>query len=449
MEAHIEEAISLVEQGIYDIAQIEAEKAEALALQLRDVEMIYKSDRIINYAISILYGDGYIDTGRYDKALESYLFSLNMAQSIENLNTEHLERKIAETEMYIAFFALIEKAKEIAEKSEFNAAISIYEEAKSIASALSFTDGNNLAEAGIEEMHHQIILAKRAEAENLFMQGEAFYQNEQYEKALIYYNEALEIYIEIDDRQIISFVNTRIVYAEQKLMEEAVQTPPVTDDTQSGSEGQSSLEGQSDADADSEVLSNFHHNLSIDFDLETKIDNQNRRPANRIRMGSRDGMNEGWYNGCGWVAVYNALIILGDPKHPAEIVRFFEESGGTVMGGMFGTYPNAIEAYLKSLGYSVDQTIFPQLTKNIDDEIKNSRAAILAYAHTSAAHYVTIEYIEDIDKFIVYNDSFARTRSAALGFESYTSLGAAIDSVSALISGTRDILFSFSLIVVR
>jgi len=159
-------------------------------------------------------------------------------------------------------------------------------------------------------------------------------------------------------------------------------------------------------------------------------------------------MNEGWYNGCGWVAAYNALILLGNPKHPADIVRFFEESGGTVLGGVFGTYPNTIESYFRSLGYSVDHTLFPQLTMNIDDAIKASRVSILAYAHTNAAHYAAIEYNEDIDKFIVYNDSFARTRSANLGLENTTSTGAAIDSISALINNTRDILFSFSLIIV-
>jgi hypothetical protein len=85
---------------------------------------------------------------------------------------------------------------------------------------------------------------------------------------------------------------------------------------------------------------------------------------------------------------------------------------------------------------------------DIDEAIKASRVSILAYAHTSAAHYIAIEYNEDLDKFIVYNDSFARTRSAALGFENSTGAGAAIDSVSALISNTRSILFSFSLIAI-
>jgi len=160
-------------------------------------------------------------------------------------------------------------------------------------------------------------------------------------------------------------------------------------------------------------------------------------------------MNEGWYNGCGWIAAYNALVVLETPVHPAEIVRYFEESGGIVLGGVFGTYPNTIEEYMRSQGYRVSHTLFPQLSTSLDDAIKGSRVSILAYLHSSAAHYVAIEYREDIGRFVVYNDSFAQARSSRLGFQNETSAGAAIDSIDALISGTPEIRLSFSLITIN
>ena len=166
-------------------------------------------------------------------------------------------------------------------------------------------------------------------------------------------------------------------------------------------------------------------------------------------MGSRDGTNEGWYNGCGWIAAYNAMILLDNPKHPADIVKYFEERGGTVLDGVFGTYPNAIEGYIRNLGYSVNHALFPQLTMNIDNTIKNARVGILAYVHTSAAHYIAVEYRSDIDRFVVYNDNLARLRSADLGFQNETTAGAAIDSIAAFINNTPEILFSFSLITVN
>ena len=448
MHEHLEAAVIFTEHGAYIAAQTEAEEALLLANKLRDDETADISEKIIVLISMLLNANEYFDSGSYEAALEAYKNALSIAESLENLNTELIESSITDTEMYISFYTLISEAEALADVSEFETAISAYEEAKQIAVALSYTEGIGLTEAGIEEMHQLIIKAKRAEAENLFLQGEAHFYNKNYSEALICFYSALEIYMELDDKNLISFLQTRIDYTAHRLAEAERPDPVDPDDAPDDTLDDTPDDAQGNSDEEGEVLLNYDHNIGIYFDLQTLIDYQNRRPANLIRMGTREGMNEGWYNGCSWVAVYNSLILLNNPKHPADIVRYFEESGGTVLGGVFGTYPNAIVDYMRSLEYNVTHTLFPQITKNLDDEIKSSRVSILAYAHTSAAHYITIEYNEDIDKFIIYNDSFARARSDALGFGNITSAGAAVDSVTALISNTRDILFSFSLIII-
>jgi len=444
MNDHLDTAIFYIEQGLYSEAQAEANEALVLAQKLRDEETADKSERIIDIAGYVIRGNDLFDTGSYKSALNAYLHALYIAEDIENLDVELINAAIAETEQYIAFFILIEDAERFSELSEFEAAILVYEEAKQIALSLDFVDGIVLTESGIEKMQHLIIQAKREEAAGLFYQGEQYISNEQYADARFYFEGAMQIFLELNDTQNIIMTQARLDYIVRRIEEESLPNPP----SDPGDAPTDSGDTPDDTTDQGEALSNFEHNSSIDFDLQAMIDNQNQRPANQIRMGTTEGMNEGWYNGCGWVATYNALIALGSPKHPAEIVRYFEESGGTVFGGVFGTYPNAIEGYLRSLGFDVGHTLFPQLTMDIDDAIKSSRISILAYVHTSAAHYVAIEYNEELDKFIVYNDSFARTRSAALGLTNSTSAGAAIDSVSALISNTRNILFSFSLITV-
>jgi len=446
MESNLEAAVTHMEQGAYDTAQTEAKAALSLAQKLRDDDAADKSETIINLTAIILFGNEFYDAENYNAAIEEYMYALDIAKNIESLHTGLLEQKITTTEMYIEFFSLVESAEIYARKSEYDAAISIYEKAKTVASSLIFTEGITITESGIEEMHRLIIRAKRIEAAELLTRGDEFFDDNEYMQAIGSYYSALEIYLELDDHLYIILIMERLELSEQKLAEASIEEQPSQDDTPGDPQGESG--DDEDEEEEVEVMSNYQHNLGIDFDLNTLIDHQNRRPANQIKMGSTEGMNEGWYNGCGWVATYNALNILGDPKHPAEIVRYFEENRGTVFGGLFGTYPNAIEGYLKSLGYSVDHTIFPQITLNIDNEIKASRVSILAYAHTSAAHYVTIVYNEEIDKFIVYNDSFARARSAELDLTHTTNVGAAIDSVTALIKNTRSILFSFSLIVV-
>jgi tetratricopeptide (TPR) repeat protein len=445
MDSYLTDAITYIEQGLYDDALTESGQALNRAERLRDNEAIETIEAHITLLQTVIRGDRFFAESNYEEALDRYYRAARYASNLDDISTEPFEVKIAITEMHITFNTLITNAATLTELSDFDSAISLYEEAKTVATALSFDEGIQQAVSGIEEVYELITIAKRTEAMNLFVQGNELYNDNQYAEALEYFYAALEIFEELDDQQDIILTRARIDYSEQTLTEKEQQTPPQGNDTQDGTQDNTQDIGEGTGN---EPLSNYEHNLGIDFDLKTPIDNQSQRPANQIRMGETDGMNEGWYNGCGWIAVYNALILLDSPVHPAEIVRNFEESGGTVFDGIYGTYPNAIVKYLRSLGYDVNYNLFPQITMNLDEVIKASQVSILAYVHSSAAHYITIEYIEDIDKFVIYNDSTARTMSANLGFTDYTDLGATVDSIITFINDSPNILFSFSLIVI-
>jgi len=450
MENHLSDAIVYIDTGEYSNALIEAEAAMNLAVRLRDDDTIYKIDAYVLLTETIINGNGLFEEEKYKPALDvfylvfDYITEINTIYGDEMvLCTIFIMDKIAVTEMFISFYELIEQADNLAGISEYEAAIVKYNDAGTIAAALSFTDGIDIADSGIDYMQEQIIIAKRREAMEYYEEGDFLLNNKLFEEALLSFNKSLEIFTQIEDHDNILLAEAKIDYTEDMLRKSEAEPPPADSGTQEDP-------GTQDAPGTpGEVSINYEHNITLNFDLKTPIDDQNRSPANQVRMGSGDGTNEGWYNGCGWIAAYNALIILGTPQHPADIVEYFEESGGTVLDGMFGTYPNAIENYLRSRGYNVSQTLFPGLRTNIDEEIKSSKVSILAYAHTSAAHYITVEYREDIEKFIVYNDSSAKTRSASLGFQNETNIGAALDSITAFINNTSNILFSFSLITVE
>jgi len=455
MDSLLDNARMYIEQDECSLAQADAEAVLELAERLRDDEAVGEAGNIIRFTGTVLRSNELFDDGNYQEAMEGYLLAAQQVSDIEGLSAGFLVDKISQTQMYITFYDLIEDAEALTDASDYPAALSVYEDATAIAYALSFHDGVVMAAAGIEDVQERIIIAKRVEASGLFFQGEQLFFNGSYTDAIIYYKNALQIYIELGDKEDIRITGSRIEASERKLAEIAFNEQSDDDDTlDSALEGDISNDDTSDDDSSDdnqlheEPVSNYEFNLGIYFDMTTLIDNQNRRPANQVRMGANEGFNEGWYNGCGWVATYNALILLGNPVHPAEIVRYFEASGGTVLGGIFGTYPNTIEAYLKGLGFNVNHTLFPQLSGGIDDAVKASRVCILAYAHTSAAHYIAVEYREDIDKFVVYNDSLAGNRSSSLGFQNETSVGAAIDSVTEFILSTPDILFLFSFIAV-
>jgi len=444
MEYHLADTVANIELGSYNKAYEDADEAMGLAIRLRDDEMIELLELYIRFIEAAIYGDASFDLNDFHDALESYNLAYEYAISINDLNTEQLDLRITKTKMFIAFYDLVESAQHKVIETDYEEAISFYEEAYTIAAALTFTEGANLAQSGIEDAKILIIEAKRDEAMNLFIKGDQLYSERQYAQALEYFHNALEIYLELDDSWHVLLIHDRINHSERLLAES--QQPE--SDLQEPSEDEIT-DDPDDSGDQVESTMNYEHNISVNFDLRTLIDNQNRSPANQVRMGTRDGLNEGWYNGCGWIATYNSLLILGDPRHPAEIIRYFEASGGTVFGGVFGTYPNSIESYLNSLGFNANHTIFPQLSMDIDEAIKASRVCILAYVHTNAAHYVTVEYKEDIDRFVIYNDSLAKAMSAASGFQNDVSIGAAIDSVIAFINSTPTILFSFSLITIE
>jgi hypothetical protein len=452
MESRLADATMYFEQGRLSLTIVDAEAALDLARRLRDYDATYEIEDFIWLTERINNGNWYFDDGSYQRALYEYLEAADIAAYIPGLNTAFLEERISTTKLHISFLELMEKAQGLAEASDFAAALSIYEQAQSVASSLSFAGGINQAEAGMAHVQELIIAAKRDEARDLISRGDRFFHNGRYVVSIAYFRIALGIYAEIGDQEGINATNLRIDLAERKLAEAELQDSLATDDAQDDSQDDSQddapNDAQNDADGQAETLSNYEHNLAIRFDLRTLIDNQNQRPASRVRMGATEGSNEGWYNGCGWIASYNALILLGNPRHPADIVRHFETNGGMVLGGMFGTYPRAIERLFRALGYDVSHVLFPQLSTDLDNAIKSSGVGILAYAHTRAAHYIAIEYRAEDGRFIVYNDGFARARSAYLGYESYSNTGAVIDSVSALIQNTSDILFSFSLITI-
>jgi len=446
MESYLESAVAHIEQGYCYLTQVEAEAALDLARRLSDDESIGYLSEIIRFTDIVLNSNELFADGFYRLALDGYVMAAQIASRFDDIDTGFLADKIVRTENFITFFNLIEYAESLTEAADYEFALSVYEQARSAAAALSFADGVAMAEDGIAYVHERIISVKRALAEEYLSQGELYFKQEKYIQAVIYFRSSLELYVEIDDTEGIRLVTSRVEETEAKLAEIALYVPPDEDDTIDNSLEEALDEPSDDAGEPGEQLSNYEYNLSIYFNMSTLIDDQNRRPANQVRMGSVEGMNEGWYNGCGWVATYNALILLGDPVHPADIVNYFETSGGAAFGGMFGTYPKAIEAYLRGLGFDVNHTLFPRSSTGIDDAIRASRVAILAYAHMSAAHYITIEYRDDIGMFVIYNDSSARARSASLGFQNETNVGAAVDSVADFLRGTPEILFPFSLI---
>ena len=440
-----------IDSGRFQRALGYSSEALALAERLRDNDAITEINTQIRYIETIIRGDQLFGEGRYQTAKEAYILATRYLSNLQSFSAVYVEDMILTTERYIEFYALLEQAESLFHLFDLEAAILVYEEAGEIAEKLSFAEGLDMVAEGIASVRERITLVKIYEGHQLILLGDERVARNQYEESIPFFVQALEIFEEVQYSQGIELAGLRIIAADRLILErdqqqepdqpQAPQEPGVEDYPPDGSDPDGGVP-ESARDA------NYEHNRLINFDMRSLIDYQNRSPASDIRMGTSENRNEGWYNGCGWVAAYNALIILDNPQHPAEIVRYYESTGGTVFGGVFGTYPHAIEGYLQGLGYNVEHALFPRVSADIDEAIRTARVGILAYAHTRGAHYATVMYREEDDRFIVYNDSSARARSASLGLQNESRTGAVIDSVSALLRGSPEILFSFSLITV-
>ncbi|MBQ8942640.1 MAG: hypothetical protein IJ062_12465 [Firmicutes bacterium] len=78
------------------------------------------------------------------------------------------------------------------------------------------------------------------------------------------------------------------------------------------------------------------------------IYSQRRRDIAEMRF----GLKPMWYNGCGIIAVYNALLLLGFQEDFRKITEYFERRG-KMLWGLFGTKPWSIIRYFKKSGFKI------------------------------------------------------------------------------------------------
>lgn len=136
------------------------------------------------------------------------------------------------------------------------------------------------------------------------------------------------------------------------------------------------------------------------------------------------------YNGCGWIATYNATIMLGKRVAPADIIGEYELTGA-VLYGTFGIQPYAITAFFRNKGYKVTTTYD---SSKFDKVAKKNQANIIWFWHSSGAHYVALK--RDGTKFVGYNtfnnssgvDNWGTSISAFLTKYGYT--GSILISIS-------------------
>ena len=131
--------------------------------------------------------------------------------------------------------------------------------------------------------------------------------------------------------------------------------------------------------------------------MEELIYCQRDIPKDRWRYGFRTSAA----TGCGWIATYNALHILGDHAEPEDLIRFYEHQLPVIHGNC-GTTILAPAMYFKKRGYSVD---WVSCSDKFDSFAKQHDVCILFYRWRRkwqiGAHFVALHHT--VNGFVGYN----------------------------------------------
>lgn len=154
----------------------------------------------------------------------------------------------------------------------------------------------------------------------------------------------------------------------------------------------------------------------------TYIYGQSNKPIDSIPLGKYTV----GYAGCGPIAVHNTLCYLDVQTDFQEVIEYFEDNRGLVLGGLVGTRSKICAKYLKSKDIEIDYIRHAwRYQKKLDEVVKSKRGVIVQYAGFSpierledehegegssintsfriGGHYIATRYNEVDDNFIMYN----------------------------------------------
>ena len=131
--------------------------------------------------------------------------------------------------------------------------------------------------------------------------------------------------------------------------------------------------------------------------MDDLIYNQTKIPKEKWRYGLRTSAA----TGCGWIATYNALRLMGYRPKPEELIRYYERQLPLIHGNG-GTTIQGPAFFFRHHGFPV-QTL--SVTERFDEVAKNADVCILFYYWRKkfkiGAHFVTVQYQDG--KFTGYN----------------------------------------------
>lgn len=150
-----------------------------------------------------------------------------------------------------------------------------------------------------------------------------------------------------------------------------------------------------------------------DKPVKKLIINQRKIPKKKWRYGFRSSAA----TGCGWIATYNALQLLGYDVQPRKLIRYYVWML-PFLNGNFGTAFWCLPVFFKIHGFHIKVSF---RKKKFDEMVRSADVCALTYSWRRkwkyGAHYVTLQ--QKGDQVIGYN-TYTNSTGADVYGESLT-----------------------------
>lgn len=124
--------------------------------------------------------------------------------------------------------------------------------------------------------------------------------------------------------------------------------------------------------------------------MDDFIYNQHTIPKDKWRYGLRSSAA----TGCGWIATYNALRLLGKYVKPESLIHSYEQQVPLINGNL-GTMLFGPGLWFRKRGYAVNMHL---RREDFDEAAKNADVCILFYRwikkYKYGAHFIALNYDE-------------------------------------------------------
>lgn len=101
-------------------------------------------------------------------------------------------------------------------------------------------------------------------------------------------------------------------------------------------------------------------------------------------------------NGCGAIATYNVMYLLGKKQNLYDVVYYYDATGGTLLFGYLGTDPTSISSYFKNQKITCKSYSSISSLQNAANDISYDKYIIMCFWNdkndiTRGAHYIAIK----------------------------------------------------------